>query len=136
MYLSSYIIENKSDYYRLLNLTNHTNEWEDWIIFMLKAIEVTSQQTIEKINNIRILLDNTIKYTQEKAPKIYKKELIELIFEKPYSKIEFVVNQLQVERKAASRYLRELEEIGILSSQKIGRETIYINKELIEVLKK
>ena len=70
------------------------------------------------------------------ASKIYKKELVELLFEQPYSKIEFVVNQLGVERKAASRYLKELEEIGILQSQKVGRETLYINKELIEILKK
>ena len=67
---------------------------------------------------------------------IYKKELIELLFEQPYSKIEFVVNKLNVERKAASRYLRELESIGVVESEKVGRETLYINKELIEILKK
>lgn len=136
LYLSSYIIENKADYYRLLNKTNTTGDWEEWILFMLKAIEVTSLQTIEKINNIRILLNKTIEKVQNSAPKIYKKELVELLFEQPYSKIEYVVNQLQVERKAASRYLKELEKIGILKAQKVGRETIYINTELIEILKK
>ncbi len=136
LYLSSYIIENKHDYYRLLNQTNKLGEWEEWIIFMLKAVEVTSIQTIEKINTIRALLDNTIEKVQINAPKIYKKELVELLFEQPYSKIEFVVNRLKVERKAASRYLKELEKIGILESQKVGRETLYINKKLIEILKK
>ena len=135
LYLSSYIIENKSDYYRLLNQTNKFGEWEEWILFMLKAVETTSVQTIEKINTIRNLLDNTIERVQINAPKIYKKELVELLFEQPYSKIEFVVNQLKVERKAASRYLKELESIGILESQKVGRETLYINRELIEILK-
>ncbi|MCF8222354.1 MAG: winged helix-turn-helix domain-containing protein [Bacteroidales bacterium] len=78
-----------------------------------------------------------IAYTppQDKAPKLYRKELVELLFEQPYSKIEFVVNRLGVERKAASRYLKELEDIGILESQKVGRETLYINKALIEILK-
>lgn len=136
LYLSSYIIEHKTDYYRLLNQTNTTGEWEEWILFMLKAVEVTSLQTIEKINSIRNLLNQTIEKVQNSTPKIYKKELVELLFEQPYSKIEFVVNQLQVERKAASRYLKELEKIGVLKAQRVGRETLYINTELIERLKK
>lgn len=135
LYLSSYIIDNKPDYYRLLNQTNRTGNWEHWILFMLKAVEMTSIHTIKKINDIRQSLEQTIEKVQLDAPKIYKKELVELLFEQPYSKIEFVVNHLQVERKAASRYLKELEKIGILESQKVGREALYINKELIEILK-
>ncbi|HNW98825.1 MAG TPA: Fic/DOC family N-terminal domain-containing protein [Bacteroidales bacterium] len=135
LYLSSYIIQNKTKYYKLLNLVNKTGEWEEWILFMLRAIETTSLQTIEKIYLIRQLLEKTIQKAQLKAPKIYKKELIELLFEQPYSKIEFVVNYLNVERKAASRYLKELEQIGIIKSQKVGRETIYINHKIIEILK-
>jgi Fic family protein len=136
LYLSRYIIENKPDYYRLLNQTNGLGEWEEWILFMLKAVETTSIQTIEKINTIKNLLEETIGTVQVNAPKIYKKELVELLFEQPYSKIEFVVNKLNVERKAASRYLKELEKIGVLESQKVGRETLYINKKLLEALKK
>ncbi|MCG8307185.1 MAG: Fic family protein [Cytophagales bacterium] len=136
LYLSSYIIENKPDYYRLLNQTNRIGEWEEWILFMLKAVGTTSNQTIKKINTIRDLLDDTIDRVRIDAPKIYKKELVELLFEQPYSKIEFVVNLLDVERKAASRYLKELEKIGILESQKVGREVLYINKQLIDLLKK
>ncbi|MGM0532382.1 MAG: Fic family protein, partial [Bacteroidota bacterium] len=135
LYLSSYIIDNKPEYYRLLNQTNRTGEWEEWIIFMLKALESSSKETITKITNIKDQLDTTIIKVQERAPKIYRKEMVELLFEQPYSKIEFVVNRLGVERKAASRYLKELENIGILESQKAGRETLYINRELIEILK-
>jgi Fic family protein len=135
LYLSSYIIEHKSDYYRLLNQTNKTGEWEDWILFMLKAVEVTSLQTIEKISLIRQLLEQTVIMVQEHTPKIYKKELVELLFEQPYSKIDFVVNRLQVERKTASRYLKELEGVGILESVKVGRETLYVNKGLIDILR-
>jgi len=135
LYLSSYIIENKSEYYKLLQRTNATDEWEEWILFILKAIENTAIKTIEKINAIRKSLDTTIEKVQLNAPKIYRKELVELLFEQPYAKIDFVVNKLQVERKAASRYLKELERIGILNSQKIGRETLYINIELVEILK-
>src|SRR5690554_1476202 len=135
LYLSSYLIKNKTEYYRLLNKTNHDGEWENWIIFMLKAVESTSRDTIIKIINIKNLLDNTIIKVQNESPKIYRKELVELLFEQPYSKIDFVVARLGVERKAASRYLKELEEIGVLKSQKVGREILYINKELIKILK-
>ncbi len=135
LYLSSYIIDNKPEYYRLLNQTNKTGKWEEWIMFMLKAVESTSKDTIMLISYIKDQLDLTIIKVQEKAPKVYRKELVELLFEQPYSKIEFVVNKLGVERKAASRYLKELEGIGVLESQKVGRETLYINKGLIEILK-
>ncbi len=135
LYLSSYINENKSKYYKLLNRVNKEGEWENWILYILKAIEVTSNRTVEKINSIKTLLEKTILIVQEKANKVYRKELVELLFEHPYSKIEFVVNKLGVERKAASRYLKKMEDIGVLKSQKIGRETIYVNTELIEILK-
>lgn len=136
LYLSSYIIDHKADYYRLLNQTNRLGEWEEWILFMLKAVETTSIQTIKKINTIRDLLDDTIERVRIDAPKIYKKELVELLFEQPYSKIDFVVNLLNVERKAASRYLKELEKVGVLESQKVGREVLFINKNLIDILRK
>lgn len=136
LYLSSYIIKYKPDYYRLLNQTNKTGLWEEWIMFMLKAVENTSKDTINRISNIKNQLDKTIIKVQTESPKIYKKELVELLFEQPYSKIEFVVNKLNVERKAASRYLRELEKIRVVESRKVGREILYINKDLIEILKK
>jgi Fic family protein len=135
LYHSSYIIENKSVYYKTLNKINTTGEWEDFIIFMLRSIEETSKLTIKKIKMIRDLLDKQVDEVREKAPKIYRKELVELLFEQPYCKIEFVVNALDVERKAASRYLKELEEIGLLSSLKIGRENLYINQALMNILK-
>lgn len=135
LYLSSYIIESKSEYYKLLNNVNKNDDWEPWIIYMLKAVEFTSLKTIEKIKSITNLLNQTIEFVKEREPKTYKKELIELLFEQPYSKIEYVVNRLKVERKAGSRYLKKLEEIGILKSQKLGRETIYVNEKLIEILK-
>lgn len=135
LYHSSYIIENKSDYYKTLNKINRSGDWEDFIIFMLKAIEETSKFTITKIMLIRNLLDTQIDKVRKQAPKIYKKELVELIFEQPYCKIEFIVNGLGVERKAASRYLKELEEIGLLTSLKVGRENLYINQALMNILK-
>jgi Fic family protein len=105
-----------------------------WILFMLKGIENILKETIKKIKNIKQLLDEMIDEVKEKASSIYTKELIELLFENPYSKIEFVVKKLGVERKAASRYLKTLSDIGILDLVKIGRENIFINKRLFKVL--
>jgi Fic family protein len=135
LYLSSYIIKNKGEYYTRLNAVNKNDEWENWILYILKAVEVTSKQTIAQIQSIRELLKLTIKNVRENAPKIYSKELVENIFEQPYTKIEYITTKLGVERKAASRYLRKFKEIGILESKKVGKEVIYINKELIKLLK-
>lgn len=135
LYLSSYIIKTKSEYYKLLNAVNKNEEWENWILYILKGVEVTSRQTIRQIRSIRKLLELTIVQVRKNATKIYSKELVENIFEQPYTKIESIVNKLRVERKTASRYLRKLKEIGILESRKVGKETIYINIELIKLLK-
>jgi len=136
LYLSSYINEHKADYYCLLNAVTTSNDWSAYIIYMLKAVEETANRTIEKINSINVLLDETMIYAQEREPKVYRKEFIELLFEQPYCKIDFVVEKLQVERKAAARYLKKMEAIGILNSQKLGRETLYLNHKLLEILKK
>lgn len=136
LYLSSYIIKHKSEYYRLLNAVNKKEEWENWILYILRAIEETSKQTILQIQSIRKLLKETIEEVKLNAPKIYSKELVESVFEEPYTKIEYITTKIGVERKAASRYLRKLKEIGILDSKKIGKEVIYINKKLITLLKK
>ena len=129
-------IERDCKYYQLLNNVNKYGNWEEWILYMLQAVEETSKMTIRKINLIKNALDETIAEVSERAPKLYRKELVELLYEQPYSKIEFVVERLGVERKAASRYLRQLNEIGILEPKKIGRENIYVNTKLIEILKK
>jgi len=134
LYLSSFLIKNKSDYYKLLLETTKNDVWEDWILFILKGIELTAIETIAKIKAIKTLLAETIDKVREKASKIYSKELVELLFEHPYCKNEFIIKNIGVERKAASRYLHKLEEIGILERYKIGKENIYINKELMKVL--
>ncbi len=135
LYLSNYIIKNKSNYYRLLQKIKKDGNWEEWIIFMLKAVEETSIETLNILKDIKKLLDKTIEEVKEKAPKIYKKELVELLFYHPYTKISFLVEENFAARKTASLYLKKLESIGILEGIKIGRETIYINKKLFELLR-
>jgi Fic family protein len=135
LYLSSFIIKNKGEYYRLLNAVNRNQEWENWILYIIKAVEVTSRQTIIQIQAIRELLKTTINKVKRDAPKVYSKELVENLFEQPYTKIEHVILKTGLERKAASRYLKKLKEIDILESKKVGKEIIYINKGLLDLLK-
>jgi Fic family protein len=135
LYLSDYIIKHKSDYYRLLSEVKTNGNWEEWILFILKAVEETSRQTanqIRSINKLFVALQDKIKVN---ASKLYNKELLELLFEQPYCKIEFVVERLNVSRVTASKYLNGLEKIGVLKSKKIWKETLYINVELFDLLK-
>ena len=136
LYLSSYIIQNKGDYYRLLQEVRTKNNWEDWILYMLKGIEQTAQSTIKQINQINLLFNETQKLVQEKLPRIYSKDLIEQLFIQPYCKIEFLVENLKLNRKTAGSYLKNLEELGVLAAEIKGKEVIYVNIKLYKSLKK
>lgn len=136
LYLSQYIIEHKLEYYRLLRSVTYDKEWESWIIYMLDAIEKTSNNTKEKITRIRDQFNKTLEKTRKELPShVYSKELIELIFEQPYCKIQFIVDKGIAKRQTAGVYLNELERIGILKKKKVGKENLFLNKRLFEVLK-
>ena len=134
LYLSDYIIHNKSDYYRLLQAVRTTNKWEEWILYILKGVEETSRQTIAQIKAIQKLFTATQEKIKKEAPKAYDKELIELLFEHPYCKTEILTRRLQISRITASRYLKQLESIGILKPKKVWKETLYINTKLFDLL--
>ncbi len=136
LYLSDYIIKNKGQYYNLLQKVRTENDWVKWIIFMLRAVEETSRETLLIISSIMDLMNKTIELCKERLPKTtYSKELIELLFVQPYTKIEFLVNANIAERRTSSKYLKQLEEIGVLESYKSWKETIYVNQKLYELLK-
>jgi Fic family protein len=103
---------------------------------MLKGIEETAQSTIEQINNIHLLFVETQKLVHEKLPRIYSKDLIEQLFIHPYCKIEFLVENLKLNRKTAGSYLKSIEDLGILSVEIKGKEVIYVNTKLYKLLKK
>ncbi len=135
LYLSRYIVFNKSDYYQLLlSVTTHNN-WEPWIIFMLKAIEETSIWTKNKIRDINQLITQTSKYIKEKEPKIYSYELVNILFERPYCRIASLVDKNIAKRQTASTYLQKLCDIGVLLEYTEGREKLFVNKKLIELMK-
>jgi len=136
LYLSRYIIKHKSDYYRLLQEVRTKENYIEWIFFMLDAVEETSNNTCDLIENIKKLMNNTQNLVQEKLPKIYSKDLIEALFLHPYTKIEFLVDRLKLHRHTSAKYLKELVSIGILEEIKIGRNRYFINIKLFEYLKK
>lgn len=136
LYLSEYIIQNKSEYYRLLQEVRTKDKWEDWILYLLFGVEKTSFETIEQIKSIQKLLSSTQEKIKKEAPKVYNKELIEILFEHPYSKAEILTSRLNISRITASKYLKQLEDIHVLRSKQIWRETIYINTGLFNLLKR
>lgn len=136
LYLSRYIIENKSGYYLLLRTVTEKNEWTPWILYMLNGMSSTARDTVEKITEIKNLLESTLIDMKQKLPgRIYSKELIELLFTQPYCKVEFVVNAGIAKRQTAAEYLKEIEKNGLLKSKKVGKEMLYLNLPLFELLK-
>jgi len=137
LYLSKRIIDQKGEYYRLLRAVTESGGWEAWVLYMLEAVEATAQMTLQRILAIRALLDETLVLAKSKLPaRVYSKELIELIFRQPYTKGQFIVDARLAERQTAAEYLKELEKIRVLKSHKSGKENLYLNVKLYELLSK
>lgn len=134
LYLSKYILDNKNDYYRLLSEVTETNIWENWILYILDAVKETSIFTLQKVNAIFDNYNAVIEKVKAEASDIYSHELIDVIFSQPYCKISILQDQKIASRNTASKYLRKLEEIGILTSETVGRETLYKNVSLYAIL--
>ena len=134
LYLSRYIIQNKSDYYRFLMNVTHKQAWGDWIMFMLNGVEETCTWTTEKIKAIRELMQHTSQYVQQQCPKIYSWEFVEALFKQPYCRINNLVSTGIAKRQTASVYLKQLCDIGVLKELKSGRETLFVHPKYIELL--
>lgn len=138
LYLSRYITRNKGDYYRLIQAVrdagrDNFKEWEEWILFILKGVEVTAADTIELVSGIRSLM---IEYKNKLRPifgKQYKYELLNNLFFHPYTKSEFIEKDMMVSKKTATKYLDKIVEVGLLNKVKIWRTNYYINVPLIDL---
>lgn len=135
LYLSRYIVRHKSDYYRLLQNVRDEEAWEEWILFMLEAVESTSRQTIKMIQSIRASLLE-YKHRIRSQHKFYSQDLINNLFYHPYTKIDFLMRDLNIGRITATKYLDALAEDGLLQKEKIGRSNFYINTALYNILTK
>lgn len=134
LYLSRYIIRNKAEYYRLLLDVTRNQAWEPWILYVLHGVEDTARWTTEKISAIRDLAALTVTHVKQAAPKIYSRELVDLIFDLPYCRIQNLVERNIAGRQAASRYLKQLVEIGVLQERAVGREKLFIHPKLMHLL--
>lgn len=133
LYLSRHIVRTKSDYYRLLQDVRDHDRWEDWVVYMLTAVEDTAKEGIATIQAIKsALLD--YKHRIRAEHRFYSQDLINNLFSHPYTKIEFIQNDLKVSRLTATGYLEKLTESGFLVKQKMGRNNYYINVPLVRVL--
>jgi Fic family protein len=134
LYLSHYIIHHKSAYYEGLRRVTENQDWINWVAYMLDAVETTARQTQERVLRIWGLMQEAQELVSKQAPKIYSKDLIEMVFMHPYCKIRFLEDQGIAKRQTASAYLQTLESLGLLRSRKMGREMYYINERLFQVL--
>lgn len=135
LYLSDYIIQHKDKYYTNLRRVTEENNWEDWIVYMLDMVEQTALKGKNQIAEIEKLMNTMGAEIQKKLPKIYSKDLIEELFRLPYTK------RIQFEKaglgnlKTVGNYLIELEKEGFLTSEQVGKEKLYLNFRLLDILK-
>lgn len=134
LYLSRYIVKHKADYYRGLQAVRQQGAWEQWVLYMLRAVEETSRETLTKVRGIRDLMQTTTQTMQTALPKIYSQDLLNNLFRHPYTKIDFIERDLGVSRPTATKYLTSLAQIGIVRKCKIGRTNFYINEALMALL--
>jgi len=134
LYMSRYINQNKGAYYTLLQKVRKENRWEEWILFILEGIEQTSRHTLNIILGIKKLMLSQKNKIRSELPKIYSQDLLNNIFKHPYTKIDFMKQDINVSRITATRYLNELTSIGVLTKERHGKDNYYINIELYNFL--
>ncbi|MCB9251563.1 MAG: Fic family protein [Flavobacteriales bacterium] len=134
IYLSEYIFKNKNKYYKCLRDVTEKNEWEDYIIYMMDMIEETSNKGLKRLRKITLAMEETANEIKKKLPRVYSKDLIEILFRLPYTKRQYMVDENIGNLKTVGNYLMALEENGFLKSEKVGKEKLYLNQKLIEIL--
>lgn len=133
LYLSRFIIQYKAEYYKLLQQVRVDGNWEPWLLFMLKAVEETAKQTLHLIEGIRHLMQDYKKRIRSQFPNLYTQDLLNNLFKHPYTKIDFLQQDLSVNRKTAANYLNKLSEEGFLVKTKIGKSNFYMNMPLYQL---
>ena len=134
IYLSEYIIKNKADYYKSLRNVSEKNDWESYILYMLDMIEETANRGLGRLNKITTAIEKTAEEIKTKLPKIYSKDLIEILFRLPYTKRQHLIDENLGNPKTVGNYLIALEENGFLKSVKVGKEKLYLNERLLKIL--
>ncbi len=134
IYLSEYIIKHKAKYYECLRNITEKGEWEAWILYMLKMVESTAKKALNSLNNVVALMQAMSDEIKDKLPNIYSKELVDLLFKLPYTKRRILIDAKLGSPKTVGNYLIALEDAGFLSSEKVGKEKLYINHQLMKII--
>lgn len=132
-YQSSHIVRTKADYFRLLQAVLVNDAWEDWVLYLLEAVEQTAGQAITTIHAIKAALFD-YKHRIRAGFKFYSQDLINNLFAHPYTTIESVQRDLKVSRLTATKYMDALAEGGFVQKQKIGRNNYFVNLALNAIL--
>jgi Fic family protein len=133
LYLSRHITRTKAHYYRLLQAVRAENAWENWVLYMLEAVAETAQATLTLVEGIRSQMASVKKRLREEVPNLYSQDLLNNLFRHPYTRIEFVVNDLHISRQTAAKYLDLLAEKGFVAKHRSGRSNYYVNEELLRL---
>ncbi|MCI4644056.1 MAG: Fic family protein [Hyphomonadaceae bacterium] len=135
LYLSRHITRSKNDYYRLLQAIRNSggaeHDWHAWVLYMLEAVAETSRTTLELVHGLRRLMTEYKQRMRAELPKIYSQDLLNNLFRHPYTRIDYVISDLQVSRPTATKYLDQLSEAGLVSKHQAGRNNYYINAPLV-----
>ena len=134
LYLSRHILRTRSEYYASLARVTQTGDWEAWIIYMLTAVEQTARWTNNKVRAVRDLMQEASTYVRAEKPRIYSRELIELLFTQPYCRIENLTELGLGNRVTASGYLKQLVAIGTVEEEKVWRDKVFINRKYLDLL--
>lgn len=134
LYLSRYIVRTKSEYYQLLQAVRDEQAWESWVLYITKGIEETARQSIAFIEQIKTLVFETKRKMRDELPSIYSQDLLNNLFFHPYTKVQFVTDQVGVSRITATKYLNQLTEHGFVSKHKMGRTNYFINAPLVQLI--
>jgi len=132
--LSRYIMRHKADYYSGLQAVREKEALEAWVLYMLRAVEETSRETLAKVHGIRALMQETKQRLRSELPKIYSQDLLNNLFRHPYTRIEYIERDLGVSRPTATKYLTALATKGVLRKIKSGRTNFYVNESLFKLL--
>ena len=133
LYMSAYILRNKDKYYFDLSNVTGTQNWKEWMVFMMDTLIQTSEYTIYKINRIRELISKTEGLIRERKPSAAKIDIPKL-FEQPYIRPKNLLSDKIKSVNTAKKYLTDLEELGLLSKSRIGKEFVWFNTELMDIL--
>ena len=134
LYLSRAILRQRAEYYRLLNAVRADAAWEEWNLFMIHAVTDTARWTTAKIQAVRELIDETALRVSRRAPGVYTRELVELLFVQPYCRIGNIVDAGIAKRQTAAAYLQQLVALGVLKEIKRGREKLFVNAPMLALL--